>query len=34
MRPSLEDFIAERDLDGWSESEQLELYGAAYPDPK
>ena len=31
MRPSLEDFIAERDLDGWSESEQLELYGAAFP---
>ena len=31
MRPSLEDFIAESDLDGWSESEQLELYGAAFP---
>ena len=31
MRPSLEDFIAERDLDGWSESEQLEFYEAAFP---
>lgn len=31
LRPTLEDFIAERDLDGWSESEQLELYGAAFP---
>ena len=33
--PSLEDFIAERDLDGWSESEQLEFYEAAFPtNPK
>ena len=31
LRPSLEDFIAERDLDGWSESEQLEFYEAAFP---
>jgi integrase len=31
VRPSLEDFIAERDLDGWSESEQLEFYEAAFP---
>ena len=31
LRPTLEDFIAERDLDGWSESEQLEFYEAAYP---
>ena len=32
---SLEDFIAERELDGWSEAEVLEMYAAAYPnDPK
>ena len=29
--PSLEDFIAERDLDGWSESEVAEMYAEAYP---
>lgn len=29
--PSLEDFIAERDLDGWSESEVAEMYVEAYP---
>lgn len=35
VRPSLEDFIAERDLDGWSESAQLEFYEAAFPtNPK
>lgn len=31
QRPTLDDFIAERDLDGWSESEQLEFYEAAFP---
>lgn len=31
-RPSLEDFIAERDLDGWSEAEVAEMYLEAYPD--
>lgn len=30
-KPSLEDFIAERDLDGWSESEVAEMYAEAYP---
>jgi integrase len=30
-RPSLEDFICERGLDGWSESEQQALYQDAYP---
>lgn len=29
--PSLEDFIAERDLDGWSESDVAEMYAEAYP---
>lgn len=34
-RPSLEEFIAERGLDGWSESEVAEMYAEAYPlDPK
>jgi integrase len=33
-RPPLEDFIADRGLDGWSESEQLELYQDAYPSDK
>lgn len=34
-KPSLEDFIAERGLDGWSESEVGEMYAEAYPsDPK
>ena len=33
--PSLEDFVAERDLDGWSESDVAQLYAQAYPtDPK
>ena len=31
-KPSLEDFMAERDLDGWSEAEVLEMYAEAYPD--
>lgn len=30
-RPSLDDFIAERDLDGWSEAEQQEFFEATYP---
>ena len=30
-QPSLEDFIAERGLDGWSESEIAEMYAEAYP---
>jgi integrase len=29
--PSLEEFIAQRGLDGWSESEITEMYGEAYP---
>lgn len=34
-RPSLEDFIAERGLDGWSEQEVSLMYAEAYPvDPK
>lgn len=33
-RPTVEDFIAERDLDGWSEAEQLEFYEAVYPADK
>lgn len=33
--PSLEDFIAERDLDGWSESDVAQMYAEAYPvNPK
>lgn len=32
--PSLEDFIAERDLDGWSESEVAEMYAEAYPQDR
>lgn len=31
-QPTLEDFIAERDLDGWSETEVQEMYREAYPD--
>ncbi len=31
MRPSLDDFVIERDLEGWSESEVLELYREAWP---
>lgn len=30
-RPDLDDFIAERDLDGWSEAEVQQLYAEAYP---
>lgn len=30
-RPTLSEFIEARDLDGWSEAEQLELYEAEYP---
>jgi hypothetical protein len=30
-RPSLEDFIAERELDGWTESEVAQLYEEAFP---
>jgi site-specific recombinase XerD len=30
-RPTLDDFIAERDLDGWSESEVLEMYAQRFP---
>lgn len=34
-RPSLEDFIAERDLDGWSEREVQDFYIDAFPgEPK
>ncbi len=34
-QPTLEDFIAERDLDGWSESDVAEMYAEAYPtDPR
>ncbi|MCO5975260.1 tyrosine-type recombinase/integrase [Ideonella oryzae] len=31
IRPSLEDFIAERELDGWTESEVAQLYEEAFP---
>lgn len=30
-RPTLEDFVYERGLDGWSEEEQVEMLEAAYP---
>lgn len=30
-RPTLAEFIQARDLDGWSEAEQLEMYEAEYP---
>ena len=30
-QPSLEDFIADRDLDGWTESEITQMYSDAYP---
>jgi len=30
-RPSLEDFIADRDLDGWSEREVQDFYNEAFP---
>lgn len=29
--PSLEEYIAEKNLDGWSQEEQLEMYQADYP---
>ncbi len=29
--PTLDDYIAERDLDGWSEDEVLQMYAEAYP---
>ena len=33
--PSLEEFVAARELDGWSESEVAQMYAQAYPaDPK
>ena len=31
-RPSLEDFIAERDLDGWGEAEVQDMYAQAWPE--
>lgn len=31
--PSIEDFMAERDLQGWSEQEIVEMYTEAYPQP-
>ncbi len=35
VRPSLEDFIAERGLDGWSEAEVAQMYAEAFPaDPR
>ncbi len=30
-KPTLEEFMAERDLEGWSESEVSEMYAEAYP---
>lgn len=30
-RPTLAEFIQDRELDGWSEAEQLEMYEAEYP---
>ena len=30
-RPSLDEFVEERGLDGWSEEEQTEIYAEAYP---
>jgi len=30
-QPSLEDFIADRDLDGWSESDVAQMYAESYP---
>lgn len=33
-KPSLEEFVAEKDLDGWGESEVVELYNDAYPSDK
>lgn len=34
VQPSLDDFIADRDLDGWSESEVADMYLEAYPPDK
>lgn len=34
QRPTLDEFVLEKDLDGWSESEQLEFYEAAFPPDK
>ena len=31
-KPTLEDFVAARELDGWSEAEVLEMYAEAHPD--
>ena len=31
-KPTLEDFVAERALDGWSEAEVLEMYAEAHPE--
>jgi len=31
QRPTLDQFVLEKDLDGWSETEQLEFYEAAFP---
>lgn len=33
-RPTLDEFVLEKDLDGWSEIEQLEFYEAAFPPDK
>lgn len=33
-QPSLDDFMAEKDLDGWSAAEVSELYNEAYPQDK
>lgn len=33
-RPTLDKFVLEKDLDGWSEIEQLEFYEAAFPPDK
>lgn len=33
-QPSLDDFMAEKDLDGWSAAEVTELYNEAYPQDK
>lgn len=34
LRPDLHDFIAEQDLDGWSESEVLEMYAQRFPSDR
>jgi site-specific recombinase XerD len=33
-RPSLDDFIADQDLEGWSESEVLEMYAERFPSDR